>query len=122
MPSRPLRPCNHPGCRKLVQSGYCEDHKKDIKQYDRFRGTAAERGYDNKWQVYRKSYLQVHPLCIECMKEKRIEPATVIDHIIPHKGNMVLFWDHNNHQSLCKRHHDIKTAKEDGGFGNTHRG
>jgi 5-methylcytosine-specific restriction protein A len=28
-----------------------------------------------------------------------------------------LFWDSKNWQSLCKHHHDVKTATEDGGFG-----
>lgn len=44
--------------------------------------------------------------------------ASVVDHIIPHKGNDDLFWDMSNHQALCKKCHDIKTATEDGGFGN----
>ncbi|WP_309252328.1 HNH endonuclease signature motif containing protein [Paenibacillus spongiae] len=52
------------------------------------------------------------------MKEVRVNAATVIDHIKPHKGNKVLFWDRNNWQPLCKSHHDKKTARYDGGFGN----
>lgn len=44
--------------------------------------------------------------------------AEVVDHIQSHKGDMRLFWDESNWQPLCKRHHDIKTASEDGGFGN----
>ena len=52
-----------------------------------------------------------------CEQMNRIEPATVVDHITPHKGDMVKFWDESNHQGLCKRHHDTKTATEDGGFG-----
>jgi 5-methylcytosine-specific restriction protein A len=47
----------------------------------------------------------------------RVVAASIVDHIKPHKGNKVLFWDKNNWQPLCKRHHDIKTATEDGGFG-----
>jgi len=43
--------------------------------------------------------------------------ATVVDHIIPHKGDYKLMYDQNNLQSLCKYHHDVKTATEDGGFG-----
>jgi 5-methylcytosine-specific restriction protein A len=39
--------------------------------------------------------------------------ATVVDHIIPHRGNQRLFWDQNNWQALCKRHHDLKTGNED---------
>lgn len=46
-----------------------------------------------------------------------ITAATVVDHKMPHKGNMALFWDHDNWQSLCKPCHDYKTATQDGGFG-----
>ena len=38
--------------------------------------------------------------------------ATVVDHIRPHRGDWALFVDPANHQSLCKRHHDQKTAWE----------
>jgi 5-methylcytosine-specific restriction protein A len=41
-------------------------------------------------------------------------PATVVDHIVPHRGNQKLFWDRKNWQSLCKTHHDRKTAQESG--------
>lgn len=58
-----------------------------------------------------------HPFCVECQREGSLEMATVVDHIVPHKGDMDLFWDSNNWQGLCKRHHDKKTATQDGGFG-----
>jgi 5-methylcytosine-specific restriction protein A len=62
-----------------------------------------------------------HPLCEECKRNGRLTPATVVDHITPHKGNRELFWDESNWQALCKSCHDRKTAKEDGGFGNGRR-
>ncbi|WP_197457685.1 HNH endonuclease signature motif containing protein, partial [Snodgrassella sp. CFCC 13594] len=41
--------------------------------------------------------------------------ATVVDHIKPHCGDMKLFWNRNNWQSLCKGCHDsIKQAEEKG--------
>jgi 5-methylcytosine-specific restriction protein A len=43
--------------------------------------------------------------------------ANEVDHIKPHKGDMALFWDSSNWQSLCKPCHSAKTATEDGGFG-----
>jgi 5-methylcytosine-specific restriction protein A len=64
-----------------------------------------------------EQYLKQHPLCVKCLEEGKITIATVVDHIIPHKGAMVLFWQVENHQALCQRCHSIKTAKEDGGFG-----
>jgi 5-methylcytosine-specific restriction protein A len=41
----------------------------------------------------------------------------VVDHKVPHRGDMKLFWDRNNWQSMAKECHDRKTASEDGGFG-----
>ena len=46
----------------------------------------------------------------------RRTPATVVDHIVPHKGDKKLFWDSGNWQPLCGPCHSRKTAKEDGGF------
>lgn len=80
------------------------------RERDRMRATAAERGYNSAWQKARKAYLQKHPLCVECMRYDRTTPATVVDHIIPHKGDKKLFWDRNNWQALCKPCHDNKTG------------
>lgn len=45
--------------------------------------------------------------------------ATVVDHIVPHRGNAVLFWDETNWQSLCKGCHDsAKQSEEKQGFSN----
>lgn len=41
-----------------------------------------------------------------CLAVEHVEPATVVDHVIPHRGNPDLFWDENNCQSLCQYHHD----------------
>ena len=48
-----------------------------------------------------------------CMKEGRYRKATVVDHVVPHRGDIKLFWDRDNWQSLCKEHHDRKTLTED---------
>lgn len=115
MPSRPKKPCARPGCSELVEAGqrYCEQHKRqEQKRYDNQRGTSAQRGYTARWQRARKRYLAEHPLCVECEKQGRLTPATVVDHVIPHKGDRRLFWDQGNWQSLCKRCHDKKTARE----------
>lgn len=119
MPLAPLKPCSRVGCRELTRAIYCLTHEKDQQQsYDKERGSAASRGYDSKWRKARIRFLRNHPLCVECENENELAAATVVDHIIPHKGDKVLFWDCNNWQPLCKPHHDSKTAKENGGFGN----
>jgi len=81
------------------------------------RPSAAKRGYGARWRKIRHNHLAKEPLCRECGKHNIIKLATVVDHIIPHKGNMQLFYEPANLQSLCKKHHDQKTALEDGGFG-----
>ena len=119
MPGRFKTECKKPGCHTLTDSadGYCDEHRQECKalrHYDDKRGSSAKRGYGARWRKYRLWFLTKHPVCAVCGRL-----ATVVDHIVPHKGNMDLFWDSSNHQPLCKRCHDIKTAREDGGFGNT---
>jgi 5-methylcytosine-specific restriction protein A len=82
------------------------------------RPSAWKRGYNGRWKRIRHNHLAKEPLCRECKAMNKITSATVVDHIIPHKGDKKLFYDPNNRQSLCKFHHDSKTAREDGGYGN----
>jgi 5-methylcytosine-specific restriction endonuclease McrA len=72
--------------------------------------------YDRRWRKARELFLQSNPLCVMCQNASMIEPATVVDHIKPHKGDSQLFWDQDNWQSLCKTHHDsTKQAEEKSG-------
>lgn len=59
-----------------------------------------------RWLKLRERVLTEQPLCVFCLLSEEIEPATVVDHIKPHKGNEELFWDEANLQPLCKPHHD----------------
>lgn len=116
MPSASPRPCNHAGCREYQShKGYCAQHQKDRQQYDQHRGNSSERGYNWAWRKYRTGFLRSHPLCAACMRDHRITAATVVDHVVPHKGDQALFWAPANHQSLCKPCHDRKTRTEDMG-------
>ena len=120
MPRKSPKPCKVPGCPEITRhpSGFCDDHegyRRAIKaEYDRHRSSAAIRGYDRKWRNYRKTFLSVFPLCMECKQQNKITEATEVDHIKPHKGDRRLFWDLDNHQALCKSCHSIKTAEESG--------
>jgi 5-methylcytosine-specific restriction protein A len=59
------------------------------------------------WQRNSKQYLKENPLCDECYKAHRLTPATVVHHIVDHKGDDTLFWDSaNNWIGLCKPCHD----------------
>lgn len=73
--------------------------------------SSTQRGYGYRWQKTREGILAKNPLCYICMKLGRVVPGTEVDHIIPHKGNMQIFWDSTNWQVLCKSCHSKKTAK-----------
>jgi 5-methylcytosine-specific restriction protein A len=112
------RPCTYPSCPNLVFGGArCERHRQIITRQVNQRRDHARNLYGSRWQAYRVGYLRVHPLCVQCGTHKRL----VIDHKTPHKGDLELFWDPANHQTLCKACHDSKTARHDGGFGNQRR-
>lgn len=86
------------------------------REFDRYRLSSHERGYDHRWRQYRKSFLRRHPLCLRCKDEGIITAAVIVDHIRPHKQDNTLFWAKDNHQPLCKPCHDRKTATEDSNF------
>lgn len=121
MVSEPKRPCRHPGCSVLLSGGgLCDRHRKRRqRQQDQRRGSAASRLYGAAWRKARALFLSENPWCVHCLARgsnfKVV--ATVVDHIVPHRGDLKLFWDQENWQALCKPCHDIKTATEDGGFG-----
>jgi len=48
-----------------------------------------------------------------CQQQARSTPATLTDHVIPHRGDPLLFWDERfNWQALCKDCHDRKSRYE----------
>ncbi|WP_405220179.1 HNH endonuclease signature motif containing protein [Lentisalinibacter sediminis] len=70
----------------------------------------------NRWRRIRITWLTNNPLCVFCEQRGRLTPATVVDHIRPHRGDPVLFFDLTNLQSLCKPCHDsVKQRLERGG-------
>lgn len=120
MPQTSPRPCCIPGCPALLPSGRCQAHQRAYDHQERERrGSAFARGYGKTWQRARVIWLAAHPICADPFGSHGvvIMPATVVDHIVPHHGDMKKFWRTGNVQSLCKRCHDRKTATEDGGFG-----
>src|SRR3990167_952881 len=126
MPSVPRSPCTAPGCPNLGAGGRCPAHRAaSAAAADALRGSASERGYNWRWSKESRRFLRLHPLC-QCRDcdegQKRVTLATVVDHIIPHKGDQNLFWDVSNWQSMSKFCHDRKTAREAGAFGHPSRG
>jgi len=69
------------------------------------RTSASRRGYGRKWQAARAVFLQAHPLCAMCQQRGVVTAAQVVDHIVPHRQDMKLFWDRKNWQPLCHSCH-----------------
>jgi 5-methylcytosine-specific restriction protein A len=117
MPMKPKHLCFYSGCGTLTDTTYCPKHTEVKKQarrdYDKKR-PSYYAWYDSaRWQMLRSKILFACPLCVECSKLGRHTSASVVDHIVAHKGNINLFWDAENLQSLCKTCHSAKTSKED---------
>lgn len=80
------------------------------RQYHQLYATA-------KWRKLRKRQLQAEPLCRYCLRSGFVTPATVADHIQPHRGKEWLFFDIENLQSLCTPCHNTQKRQEEiGGF------
>lgn len=77
--------------------------------------TTTQRGYGWRWQQARSAYLAVNTLCRMCatMTPPRLTPATVVDHVIKHEGDVTLFWDPTNWQPLCKPCHDSRKQRQE---------
>jgi 5-methylcytosine-specific restriction enzyme A len=69
--------------------------------------------YDTtRWQRLRRALLAAEPLCRACAAEDRLVLATVVDHRVPHRGDVARFYDTDNLQPLCATCHGTKTAAE----------
>lgn len=112
MTSKPPRPCRHPGCSELTREGWCVAHR-PVKA-DRGESAEWHRWYSRQiWtQRLRPAQLLREPFCRDCAKKGLRELATRVDHVVPHRGSWALFIDPANHQSLCERCHNRKTALE----------
>jgi 5-methylcytosine-specific restriction endonuclease McrA len=100
-------------CNRIVAYGakcFCQIQRdKERKaRAEQNRPNANARGYGRAWAIYRAAFLKKNPWCVRCGK-----PATVVDHIRPHRGDMKLFWDKLNHQALCAAcHNSFKQSQE----------
>ena len=106
MPSRPKRPCSYPGCPKLTDGQYCEDHAAVARrQYNKYERTPdINKKYGRAWKRIRDRHISLHPLCEQCEKDGRIVPAAEVHHILPvSKGGT---HSRDNLMSLCRSCHN----------------
>ena len=74
--------------------------------------------YNYQWQQYRVEFLKAHPFCAMHLEQGKYVAATVVDHIVPHRGDLGLFWEESNHQALCKHCHDSHKQRQEKQGGN----
>lgn len=76
------------------------------------RPNARRRLYDARWQEARAKYLRERPICVLCNKPVKVrshrgDPLVgVVNHKIPHRGDVRLFWDRLNWETQHKGCHD----------------
>lgn len=105
MPIRPPRIC---GCGHRIAPGAacpCEQRRTAERRAkaEASRPTSRQRGYDSKWDKERAAYLKAYPRCV---RPGCGQPASVVDHIVPHRGDRKLFWSRSNWQPLCAPCHN----------------
>lgn len=113
--------CSKAGCGRTAVAGkdFCERHlglqkAKDSRKIFTARGKSSQYHnlYDSVlWRKTRKAFLKKYPVCFICGK-----PATIADHIIPHRGDLSLFYNEGNLQPLCQSCHSRKTMAENNNF------
>jgi 5-methylcytosine-specific restriction endonuclease McrA len=81
--------------------------KEARREQDRRRGSARERGYSSRWDKASLRFLRRNPVCRCCRARGKPVPSKVTDHIVPHGGDQLLFWDEHNWQPACKWCHDV---------------
>ena len=106
------RPCPMPGCRALVEGGFCPAHRPATRPVR----SASRRGYGRRWERYTRWFRRQPENVIG--RDCRRAPTQCVDHIVAVSGpDDPLFWEPSNHQGLCHSCHNRKTAMADGGFG-----
>lgn len=114
---RPLRVCIEQGCHTLtsgVRCAACERERSTRPKPQGMTGESLYRLYRTvAWRRLREALTQQNPWCAECLKKNINNPWDELDHIVPHRGNLDLFWDRDNLQGLCRTCHANKTWREE---------
>lgn len=70
------------------------------------RRTASQRGYDGRWRKERASWLALNPWCVSLGSGCTLI-GELVDHVVPHRGDMSVFWNRSNWQTLCTHCHSV---------------
>ena len=105
MPRKPKRPCSHPGCPKLTDGRFCEEHtKQENRRYEKYdRDPAVRRRYGRVWKRIRDNYVKDHPFCEKCFEKGVLAEVEEVHHIKPLSEGGT--HERSNLISLCKSCH-----------------
>ena len=106
MPRKPKRPCAYPGCARLTEGVYCDEHAKlRDKQYNLYhRDPEINKRYNNvTWRKLREAYLTRFPLCEDCARRGIATVAEHVHHIKPLAAGGTNDW--SNLRALCQSCH-----------------
>lgn len=111
MPKRPKKPCSFPGCPRLTNGRYCEEHERLMNtRYNKFeRPYKSGERYGSEWRKIRTRYIKAHAFCEDCLSRGRYVPATEVHHKLPLKDGGTN--DESNLMSLCKSCHSRITVE-----------
>lgn len=111
MPRKAKHPCHHPGCPKLTEGRFCEEHQKEEnRRYEKYgRDPATRKRYGRAWKRIRDSYVKTHPFCELCFEKGVAVPVEEVHHKIPLSEGGT--HDRSNLISLCKPCHASIHAK-----------
>ncbi len=62
----------------------------------------------SRWTNHREEFLKHNPKCYPCGG-----PASVVDHLVPHKGREEFFWKADNMIPMCEKCHNTITGLYD---------
>lgn len=62
------------------------------------------RFYDAEWAKQAREFKRLHPFCLGCAAIGERSATTIVDHVVPHRGDRAKFGDPNNRQPACDWH------------------
>lgn len=118
--AKPMKQCNHAGCRQLVPYDvrYCDKHQHTTnaetyhkRMYGEHEGRYQHFYKSSQWRKLSRRFLENNPICVQCYQEGVIRKADVVDHVVELRDDWSRRLDESNLQPLCYRHHNIKSRK-----------
>jgi len=111
MPYKAKKPCAHNGCRELTASRFCDAHaNQEAKRYNHhIRNPESNKRYGRTWKQIRAAFLSANPLCVVCVRDGKLTPATLAHHRMKLSSGGTNDW--SNLQALCSECHSRLHAK-----------